>query len=113
MELYWLSASRGEWRGTPTPAGESGESTGAPEHALTIPILSPARAKIVPRRHILPLCSLKIDKARISLASPAVLASFPGHQWGAWPPAQRANPARPPHKTGAPLLGLVCLVLAQ
>lgn len=109
MELYWLSASRGEWRGTPAPAGESGESTGA----LTIPVFGPARAKIVHERHILPLCSLKIHKAHISLASPAVLASFPGHQQGARPLAQRADPAQPLHKTWAPLLGLVCLVLAR
>lgn len=73
---------------TPAPAGESRESTGGPEHALTIPVLGPACAKIVHERHILRLCSLKIDKACISLASPAVLASFPGPQQGAWPPAQ-------------------------
>lgn len=62
MELYWLSASRGEWRGTPAPAERGGESAGVPKHGLTIPILCPARAKIVNERHILSLCSLKLTK---------------------------------------------------
>lgn len=78
MELCWLSVSRGEWRGT-RHAGERGKGTVAPHHTLTIPVLSPAHANVVHKRHILPPCSVKMDKVCISSACPAVLAPFPAH----------------------------------
>ena len=124
MELYWLSASRGEWRGTRAPqerVASTGGSQACPcgshpksctcqgcacvsgcgwrgEEAcwLTKSRISPLDEPLHKSR-ILPLCSLKIDEAPISVASPAVLASIPAHPWGAGPLLEETKPAWPPH----------------
>lgn len=138
MELYWLSASRGEWRGTRGPqerVASTGGSQACPcgshpksctcqgcvcvsgcgwrgEEAcwFTKSRISPLDEPLHKSR-ILPLCSLKIDEAPISVASPAVLASFPAHPWGAGLLLQETKPACPPppmpgSAPGAAALGL-------
>lgn len=125
MELYWLSASRGEWRGTRAlqervvstggsrtcPCGSHPKSCtcrgcarvsgcgwwGEEACWFTRSQISPL-AEPLHKSRILPLCSLKIDKAPISVASPAVPASFPAPLWGAGLLLEETNQPGPPHK---------------
>lgn len=129
MELYWLSASRGEWRGTRAlqerlastggsracPCGSHHKSCtcqgcarvsgcgwwGEEACWFTRSQISPL-AEPLHKSRILPLCSLKIDKAPISVASPAVPASFPAPLWGAGLLLEETNQPGPPTSPGSP-----------
>lgn len=99
MELYWLSASRGEWGGTPAP-GESGDSPGAPEHALTIPILCPACAKLCMRGTS---CLFALEKwtKSMSLWSPLCPGFFPWSPAGCLAPCSKGQSSLASHGSWA------------